>query len=326
MDAVEVATAIARGNAWSFLVVEEGRQFQGNAGYDDVVEESYSYDSTVGNHRRVAVGDLVVVRTGTEALGIGYVEELEVIRNQEKLRSRCPQCGSTGFKGRTSQLPRYRCSPCSTVFDRPRVESIRVTNYRAHYGGTWQPLEGSLDKARLADLSLSRSDQQSIKAMDRVRTLAAVASRGVRLPQQSRRPGGERHRPFELPGGRRRTTAAARRGQDAFRRALVRQYGLVCAVTGAAPAEVLEAAHLRPFATAERHLVGEGLLLRSDIHRLFDSGLLAIAQDLTVCVAPSIAGHAAYSPLNGAPLHLPEAAPLDRTVLREHHAATTATW
>ncbi|MFD9455382.1 HNH endonuclease [Streptomyces sp. NPDC059985] len=175
-------------------------------------------------------------------------------------------------------------------------------------------------------LSLSKSDQQSIKAMDRTKTLAAVASRGIRLPHQSRGTLGSGHRPFELPGGRRRTTAAARRGQDAFRRALVRQYGLVCAVTGAAPAEVLEAAHLRPFATTERHLIEEGLLLRSDIHRLFDSGLLAISHDHTVHVAPSIAGHTAYSPLNGSSLQIPEAAPLDRAVVAEHHAATTATW
>lgn len=89
---------------------------------------------------------------------------------------------------------------------------------------------------------------------------------------------------------------------------------------------MLEAAHLRPFATTERHLIGEGLLLRSDIHRLFDSGLLAISHDLTVRIAPSIAGHAAYSPLDGSSLHIPEAAPLDRAVIAEHHAATTATW
>ncbi|MFD4911991.1 HNH endonuclease [Streptomyces virginiae] len=67
-------------------------------------------------------------------------------------------------------------------------------------------------------------------------------------------------------------------------------------MTGAALAELLEAAHLRPFATTERHLIREGLLLHSDIHRLFDSGLLAISRDLTVRIAPSIAGHAAYSP------------------------------
>ena len=326
MDMVEIAVAAADGVAWSLLITGGERQFQGNAGYEDVTEESYSYDSTVGNHRRVAVGDLVVVRSGREALGIGYIEELDVLRDQEKLRSRCPRCGSTGFKERTTEQPRYRCSPCGTAFGHPRVETIRVTGYRAHYGGTWQPLEGCLGKVQLAELSLSRSDQQSIKAMDRDKTLAAVAARGIRLPAPGRVSGRDRQHPLELPGGRRRTTAAARRGQDAFRRALVRRYGLICAVTGAAPAEVLEAAHLRPFASTEQHRVEEGLLLRADIHHLFDSGLLTVSPELVVCLAPSLLGYVAYSELDGTPLHIPADAAVDRDVFKEHHAVTTATW
>ncbi|WP_127360884.1 HNH endonuclease [Actinacidiphila soli] len=326
MDGVDIAAAAVNGGAWSFLIAGEERQFQGNAGYEDMVEESYSYDSTVGNHRRVAVGDLVVVRNGREALGIGYVEELEVLPDQQKLRSRCPHCGSTGFKERTTEQPRYRCSPCGNAFDRPKVETIQVTAYRAHYGGTWQPFEGCMDKAQLAELSLSKSDQQSIKAIDRARTLAAVAARGVCLPRQGQASGAARQYPLELPGGRRRMTAAVRRGQDAFRRALVRRYGLICAITGPAPAEVLEAAHLRPFAATERHRVEEGLLLRADIHRLFDGGLLAISRELVVCVAPSLLGHVSYSELEGTTLQIPVDAVVDRDVIKEHHAVTTATW
>ncbi|WP_051819090.1 HNH endonuclease [Streptomyces sp. NRRL S-1813] len=326
MDGVDIAAAAAGGAAWSFLIAGEERQFQGNAGYEDVVEESYSYDSTVGNYRRVAVGDLVVVRNSREALGVGYVEELEVLPDQQKLRSRCLYCGSTGFKERTTEQPRFRCSPCGNAFDTPKVETIRVTAYRAHYGGTWQPLEGCLDKAQLAGLSLSKSDQQSIKAMDRVRTLDAVTARGVRFPHQGSVSGTSRQHPLELPGGRRRTTAAVRRGQNAFRNALVARYGLICAVTGSAPAEVLEAAHLRPFATTERHRVEEGLLLRADVHRLFDSGLLTISPGLLVRVAPSLLGYSAYSALEGNSLHVPEDHALDIDVVKEHFAVTTATW
>ncbi|WP_234366335.1 HNH endonuclease signature motif containing protein [Streptomyces albireticuli] len=89
---------------------------------------------------------------------------------------------------------------------------------------------------------------------------------------------------------------------------------------------MLEAAHLRPFASTERHRVEEGLLLRSDIHRLFDSGLLAISRDLVVSVAPSLAGHASYQALEGSHLELPPTARVDREVLADLHAATTATW
>ncbi|MFJ1950356.1 HNH endonuclease [Streptomyces griseoincarnatus] len=326
MSEVDRVAKATGGRAWSFLIVGEERQFQGNAGYEDVVEESYSYDSTVGNYRRVAVGDLVVVRNSREALGVGYIEALDVVPDQLKLRSRCPRCGNTGFKERVTELPRYRCSPCGTAFDSPKVETIPVTTYRAHYGGTWQPLEGCLKKTQLTELSLSRSDQQSIKAMDRERTLRAVADRGVRLPRQERAWIAARQQPLELPGGRRRTTAAARRGQDAFRKALVARYGLICAVTGSAPAEVLEAAHLRPFATTERHRVEEGLLLRADVHRLFDSGLLTITPELVVRVAPSLLGYGAYSALEGGLLCVPKNHALDLNVVKEHYAMTTATW
>jgi predicted restriction endonuclease len=106
----------------------------------------------------------------------------------------------------------------------------------------------------------------------------------------------------------------------------VRQYGLICAVTGPAPAEVLEAAHIRAFARTERHRVEEGLLLRADIHRLFDSGLLTFSPDLEVCIAPSLFGHPAYRTLQGARMCLPVDAVLDHDALREHHSATIATW
>ncbi|MGW5472815.1 HNH endonuclease [Streptomyces chartreusis] len=327
MDLSKITTPDANGRAWSFLVTgATERQFQGNDGYEDVAEESYSYDSTVGNHRRVRAGDLIVVRNRYEALGIGYIEKLDVLTGQEKVRNRCPHCGSSNFKERTTRVVRYWCSPCQMAFPEPIEEVIPVTTYLAHYGGSWQPLEGCLNKADLAEITLSKSHQQSIKAIDRARTLAKVAARGVRLPPDAVWMRSTRRQLSVIAGGRRRTTVAARRGQDAFRKALVREYGLVCAVTGPAPSEVLEAAHLRPFAATEQHSLEEGLLLRADIHRLLDSGLLAISPTLAVSVAPSLLGHTEYRALDGTPLHVAIDAPLNRHVIEEHYKATTATW
>ncbi|HET6858169.1 MAG TPA: HNH endonuclease [Streptomyces sp.] len=162
--------------------------------------------------------------------------------------------------------------------------------------------------------------------MDPERTLDALAARGVRFPHRGRAPCAARRHPLELPGGRRRAITTVRLGQDVFRKALIRQYGMICAVTGPAPAEVLEAAHLQPFATTEHHRVEEGLLLRADIHRLFDSDLLAISPDLVVRVAPSLMGHVTYSALEGSPLLIPTDCPLDLDVIKKRHAVATATW
>jgi HNH endonuclease len=61
-----------------------------------------------------------------------------------------------------------------------------------------------------------------------------------------------------------------RRGQQRFRDSLLREYQNRCCVTGTTIIDVLQAAHIRPFSDDGPDLVENGLLLRSDIHDLFD--------------------------------------------------------
>ena len=67
-----------------------------------------------------------------------------------------------------------------------------------------------------------------------------------------------------------------RRGASMFRRALLELYDEKCAITGDGPAEVLEAAHIEPHSERGQNSLKNGLLLRADIHTLFDLGLLTI--------------------------------------------------
>jgi putative restriction endonuclease len=50
----------------------------------------------------------------------------------------------------------------------------------------------------------------------------------------------------------------------------------------------LEAAHIKPFAKSGPNVTANGLLLRSDLHKLFDSGYLSVAPDLFVEVSRKI--------------------------------------
>ena len=61
-----------------------------------------------------------------------------------------------------------------------------------------------------------------------------------------------------------------------------------CAITGERTLAVLEAAHIRPYAESGPQLVSNGLLLRSDLHALFDRGYVTITDDLHVEVSPRI--------------------------------------
>jgi HNH endonuclease len=67
-----------------------------------------------------------------------------------------------------------------------------------------------------------------------------------------------------------------RRGREEFRNALFERYGRRCLVTGCAVVAVLEAAHVDPYRDELHNHTGNGLILRADIHTLFDLDLLGI--------------------------------------------------
>lgn len=79
-----------------------------------------------------------------------------------------------------------------------------------------------------------------------------------------------------------------RLGQGAFKVLVTDAYGRRCAVTGERTLPVLEAAHIKPYSLSGPHSLDNGLLLRSDIHTLFDRGYVTVAPDLTFLVSRRI--------------------------------------
>jgi putative restriction endonuclease len=59
-------------------------------------------------------------------------------------------------------------------------------------------------------------------------------------------------------------------------------YRRSCAITGERALPALDAAHIRPFSDLKTHSVNNGLLLRSDVHRLFDSGYMTVTPEYRV--------------------------------------------
>jgi putative restriction endonuclease len=77
-------------------------------------------------------------------------------------------------------------------------------------------------------------------------------------------------------------------GQGAFRVQLTDAYLRRCSVSGEKTLPVLEAAHIKPFAESGPSLISNGILLRSDLHKLFDSGYITITKDRKVEVSQKI--------------------------------------
>ena len=100
-----------------------------------------------------------------------------------------------------------------------------------------------------------------------------------------------------------------RLGQGAFRVAVTDAYGRACAVTREHSLPVLEAAHIVPYAHGGQHDVSNGLLLRSDVHRLFDLGYVTVTPGFRLEVSSRLRGDyengRTYYPFHGQEIVVP---------------------
>lgn len=82
-------------------------------------------------------------------------------------------------------------------------------------------------------------------------------------------------------------------------------------MTGEKALPVLEAAHIRPVAEGGGHWLQNGLLLRSDLHRLFDRGYVTVTPDLKMHVSGRLRSEYGngeiYYPLEGKKIWVPSA-------------------
>jgi putative restriction endonuclease len=100
-----------------------------------------------------------------------------------------------------------------------------------------------------------------------------------------------------------------RLGQGLFSLAVRDAYRGACAVTGEHSGPVLEAAHIIPYAKGGEHRVDNGLLLRSDLHRLYDRGYVTVTPDYEFMVGEKLRNDfnngRSYYALSGSKIALP---------------------
>lgn len=100
-----------------------------------------------------------------------------------------------------------------------------------------------------------------------------------------------------------------RLGQGAFRVMVTDAYERRCVVTNERTLPVLEAAHIKPYSLTGKHEVSNGLLLRSDLHTLFDRGYVTVTRDNRLRVSGRIHDEFEYGrdyyALDGLEIRLP---------------------
>jgi len=113
--------------------------------------------------------------------------------------------------------------------------------------------------------------------------------------------------PAGIRDARKRIVASIvqRRGQTAFRKRLIIAYQGRCAITGSDVEAVLEAAHIFPYKGPQTNHRSNGLLLRADLHTLFDLGLIAVdAKTMRLLVSSKLKG-TSYEEYRGKRIRIP---------------------
>lgn len=263
--------------AWSFKAIDkDDLRYWGNDGYHDDSSAYYRYDNFVANHKNVKKGDIVIITNREHVLGISLIDTLTT-RNIQKKRYKCihEHCNSKKILPRKTKQPEWRCDK-GHEFEVPRVIFEEATEFLANYKASFTDLN-SVSLEELIIYTPRFNGQMSIQEVNFVwasNLLVSKNNNGLMLNAND----AEDNTPLLLEGDQRKSIIRQikqRRGQKKFRDELI-ILNPSCAVTECSLLDILEAAHIEAYRNDSHNHASNGLLLRSDIHTLFDLNLCAI--------------------------------------------------
>ncbi len=313
-------SALANEVSYWFLksVSDEETNYKSNDGYADKTDTKYVYDSDVANFKNIRTGDIAVIADKQSVLGIAKISRI-IITKADKERRRCPICEkkNTTYDVRKTMTPVYRCNK-GHEFDTPISETVEVEKFEAYYSDSFRlPLNKvTVDKIRPYFIN-NYNQNMSMQRLNDKFFIEYFKKELEELDETFVYPSAEESNNFlsnifddsyipNLKDERGKIWAAIkqRRGQQSFRDAIRAAYGDKCMITGCETLEVLEAAHINPYRGEKDNHVANGLLLRSDIHTLFDLDFIGIEPDkLTIHLSSNI-NKDEYKILSGKKLEL----------------------
>ncbi len=275
---------------------DEKQHYSGNSGYTDKISEKYEYQNRVSNSRNISEGDLVLLRNKTQLIGLARIEIIKS-RLEEQEQLNCPFCGETNFYSRETKKPEYRCKICTNEFDKPTSKTVQRKKFTAYFGDSFVPAQRAVSIQALRKACPKYNKQSSIQLIDIKQIEATLLDKAPSVAKLLNKNGDLDYLKADdakedeitedlditeysrIEGDRRQLVMRQireRRGQSKFRQALRLRYGGKCMITGCKLFDVVEAAHISPYRGSEDNHPENGLLLRADLHTLFDLDLLGI--------------------------------------------------
>lgn len=209
--------------------------------------------------------------------------------------------GAATFDLMVRRIEKYRHTEKRDPSGRYEIGCLMITNPVFFDEGDWVPQpadwKGQTVQGRREDLTTFDGARMLRECLERDdRAGSTLVHDGLAADESRRR--------FGPP-----VLVAPRLGQGTFRAAVTDAYARACAITNEHSLPALEAAHIKPYAREGAHAVSNGLLLRSDIHRLFDKGYVTVTPDLLFDVSERLRedfhNGKSYFPLRGKAITLP---------------------
>ncbi len=262
----------------------------------------YAFDDRAPHHSQVSAGDLFFFRDTERLLAVARIARIQV-REETRPVDRCPVCGSAELGERARRKAKFRC-PLGHEFAVPAGDARSALLYQAAFGADYTRVTGNVTDDELRYFELTNSAQLSLRPCDvdgLIRLLgrrdhAAVATIKNWITDGSFELGDADadRRSFGLvidTSERVHAGIRLRRGDEDFRQKLFLRYRPRCMVSGCGILGLIEAAYILPRTQFRLGRPGNGLLLRSDLHTLFDLNHIGInPEDLRVVLHPKLAG------------------------------------
>lgn len=263
--------------AWSLKTIEqEDLRYFGNDGYHDNSSAFYRYDSFVANHKNVKNGDIVIITNREEVLGISVIHEL-TSKGIKKKRNKCfyADCNAKKITQRKVKKPEWCCEH-GHEFDAPRVSFETAMEFLVNYEKNYRIVD-NVSMNQLKAETPRYNGQLSIQELNFPWAEELLNISVSILPIVDERDADNDSPPLSIEDQRISVERQIkqRRGQKNFRDTLLKK-NPVCAVTGCVLVDILEAAHIAAYRNDSHNHISNGLLLRSDIHTLFDLNLMAV--------------------------------------------------
>ena len=290
---------------------------------------AYSYETDDRSKKQIAAHDLLFLRDQKRLLAVAFVESIS-IEKREQAVPRCPTCGVAKVEVRKKRDLPYRCFH-GHQFAAPVTAAQSTILHTAYFPHQCVRVSAQIEPAELRPFELTNSRHVKLKLSDvaglcgyvarrdhtvapllkswlRTRTLDLGDADADSLTAHPLAIFDEQERPYQA--------IRLRRGLGSFRDKLIARYGQRCMVSGCAVLALLEAAHVSRYQGPEDNHPANGLLLRSDLHTLFDLDLIGLnPEGLEFAVHPQLIG-SEYEKFAGTRLHLNREKSVDLRAIR----------